>query len=97
MYKHRVIAPHSLEEACLSSVSVESGKIFAGIILSGTIFASQEKADAADLTSQFNIHTQTACEAEMLSNMGAHEVFSGKAYDLLTEVARAYARAIPHI
>jgi hypothetical protein len=47
--------------------------------------------------SPFNIQTQTGCEAEMLGNMGAREVFSGKAYDVLTEIARAYGRAIPHI
>lgn len=33
----------------------------------------------------------------MLGKMGAREVFSGKSYDVLTEIARAYGRAIPHI
>jgi hypothetical protein len=33
----------------------------------------------------------------MLGKMDAHEVFSGKTYDVLTEVALAYRRPIPHI
>ena len=41
--------------------------------------------------------TQTVCESEMLAQMDAHEVFSGKAYDVLTEVALAYRRPIPHV
>lgn len=41
--------------------------------------------------------TQTVCEAEMLAEVDAHEVFSGKAYDVLTEVALAYRRPIPHV
>ena len=40
---------------------------------------------------------QTVCEAEMLGKMAAHEVFSGKAYDIVREVAQAYRRPIPHI
>ena len=69
----------------------------AGIILLGTILAPQEIVSATGPISPFNIQTQTGCEAEMLGNMGAREVFSGKAYDVLTEIARAYGRAIPHI
>jgi hypothetical protein len=53
--------------------------------------------NATSITSQFNVHAQTACEAEMLGQMGAREVFSGKAYNVLTETAQAYGRAIPHI
>jgi Zn-dependent protease with chaperone function len=48
-------------------------------------------------TSQFSIQRQTACEIEMLDQIGAREVFSGKAYEVLTEVASAYDREIPHI
>jgi Zn-dependent protease with chaperone function len=33
----------------------------------------------------------------MLGRIGAREIFSGKQYDVLTKVARAYGRAIPHI
>jgi Zn-dependent protease with chaperone function len=33
----------------------------------------------------------------MLGKMGAREVFSGRSYKVLTEIARAYGRAIPHI
>jgi hypothetical protein len=74
-----------------------AGRILAGIILLGTILAPQQIVSAAGPNSPFNIQAQTGCEAEMLGNMGAREVFSGKAYDVLTEIARAYGRAIPHI
>jgi Zn-dependent protease with chaperone function len=33
----------------------------------------------------------------MLGQMDAREIFSGKAYKALTEVARAYRRLIPHV
>jgi hypothetical protein len=61
---------------------------------------SREKAsiaNAARPASQFNIQAQTACETELLDEIGAHEVFSGKAYEALTEIAPAYGRAIPHV
>ena len=49
-------------------------------------------------TSHFNIQAQTACETEMLHEIDAREVFSGKAYEVLTEIAPASDRAaIPHI
>jgi hypothetical protein len=48
-------------------------------------------------SSQFNIQAQTACETEMFDRIGAREVFSGKAYEVLTEIASAYGREIPHI
>ena len=71
-------------------------KIVIGIILLGTIL-SRETASAGDITSRFNVQPQTAGEAEMLGKMDAREVFSGNAYDVSTEVARAYRRPIPHI
>jgi hypothetical protein len=74
-----------------------AGRILAGVILLGPSLCGQEIASAPGLTSQFNIQAQTACEAEMLGKVGAREVSSGKAYDELTEIARAYGRAIPHI
>ena len=76
---------------------IAAGRILAGIILLGIILAPQDVVSATDLTSQFNIQAQTACEAKMLGDMGAREVFSGKAYDVLTEIARAYGVPIPHI
>lgn len=48
-------------------------------------------------SSQFNIKAQTACEAKMLGDVRAREVFSGKAYHELTEIARAYGVPIPHM
>jgi Zn-dependent protease with chaperone function len=53
--------------------------------------------NAAGVRSQFNIQAQTACETEMLREMGAREVFSGKGYEVLAEVAQAYGRPIPHM
>jgi hypothetical protein len=61
------------------------------------ILPAQERVTAANLPSNFTIQAQTACETEMLHEMGAREVFSGKGYEVLTEVARAYGRVIPHI
>ena len=77
--------------------SLASKGMLVGIILLGTILTSHEIASASDLTSRFNVQAQTACEAEMLGRIGAHEIFSGKEYDVLTKVARAYGRGIPHI
>ena len=44
-----------------------------------------------------NAQAQTACEAEMLGQMDAHQLFSGKTYQVLTYVARAYRRPIPRV
>jgi Zn-dependent protease with chaperone function len=59
--------------------------------------AAKEIVNATGPTSKFNVQRQTACETEMLDEIGAREVFSGKAYEVLTEIASAYGRAIPHI
>jgi hypothetical protein len=74
-----------------------AGRILAGIILLGTILGPEQIVSAAGPNSPFNIQAQTGCEAEMLGNMGAREIFAGKAYDVLAEIARAYGRPIPHI
>ena len=75
---------------------IAAARILAGISLLATILAPPEVLCATGLSSQF-IQAQTACEAEMLGNVDAHEVFSGKVYDVLTENARAYGVPIPHI
>jgi Zn-dependent protease with chaperone function len=72
-------------------------KVLAEIILFGTIAAPHGIANATGSAPHFNMRAQTTCEAEMLSNIDAHEVFSGKAYDVMTDVALAYGRPIPHI
>ena len=77
--------------------SLASERMLVGIILVGTILTSHAIASASDLTSRFNVQAQTACEAEMLGKIDAREIFSGKEYDILTKVARAYGKAIPHI
>src|SRR5215471_14136815 len=84
------------EEARIS-LSLVAKRIFGGIILFGTVIASQQIVSAGDITSRFNVQAQTACETEMLGKTEAHELFSGKTYDVITEVARAYRRPIPHI
>ncbi|MBV8050927.1 MAG: hypothetical protein JOZ80_07055 [Acidobacteriaceae bacterium] len=74
-----------------------AGRILAGITLLVMILASRDTVNATSLTSQFKMQAQATCETEMLREMDAHEVFSGKGYEVLTETARAYRRAIPHI
>jgi hypothetical protein len=71
--------------------------VLAGIVLLTGNLTAQERVHAAVIPSQLKIQAQTACETEMLRGMDAHEVFSGKGYDVLSEVARAYGRAVPHI
>jgi len=72
-------------------------RVLAGIGLLAGMVAPQERVNAAGVPSQFNIQAQTACETGMLREMGAREVFSGKGYEVLADVARAYGRAIPHL
>jgi hypothetical protein len=72
-------------------------RVLAGIGLLTGMLAAQERVNAAGVPSHFNIQAQTACETETLREMGAREVFSGKGYEVLADVARAYGRAIPHI
>jgi len=81
----------------MSVVSVMARRVLAGIILLGTISASHKRANAIGIPSTFNVQAQTACEADTLRRMDAREVFSGKAYDVLKKVARAYGRPVPHI
>lgn len=72
-------------------------RIVAGIILLGAILTRQDVVNATGFTSRVNIQAQTACESRMLRAMGAREVFSGKSYEVLAEVVRAYGRKKPHI
>jgi Zn-dependent protease with chaperone function len=84
------------EKARMSVVSLPK-KILVGIILLGITLSSHKIASAGDTAPRFNVQAQTACETEMLGKMEAHELFSGKAYVVATNVARAYRRPIPHI
>src|SRR5215467_3255559 len=84
-------------EVYMSVVSVMARRVLAGIILLGTILAPHKRANATGVPSTFNVQAQTACEAETLSRIDAREVFSGKAYEVLKKVARAYGRPVPHI
>jgi Zn-dependent protease with chaperone function len=111
--EYRVIAAHSLvapadrnvprsaaaapQRVCGSMSPLVAKKVLAGIILFGTIAAPHGISNAIGSAPHFNIRAQTTCEAKMLSEIDAHEVLSGKAYDIVTEVARTYGRPIPHI
>jgi hypothetical protein len=97
VHRSRCREVHTIETAPMSSASLAAQGIFVAIIVLGTILTSQKVASAGDLTSRFNVQAQTACEAEILGGMDAREIFSGEEYDVLTKVARAYGRAIPHI
>jgi Zn-dependent protease with chaperone function len=77
--------------------SVAVRRILAGVVLLAAILALQGKAHATGRPSTVNSLAQTSCEVGMLGRMDAREVFSGRAYDVLTKVARAYGRAIPHV
>jgi len=81
----------------VSGLFTVSGRILAGIILLGPILSPQEIVSAPNPNLQFNMQAQTTCEAEMLDKVGAREVSSGKSYEMLTEIARAYGRPIPHL
>ena len=63
------------------------GTIAVLIILLESIPAAQDKVNVTGLTSHLDVQAQTACEAEMLGRMGAHEVSSGKGYEVLADVA----------
>jgi Zn-dependent protease with chaperone function len=86
-----------LEKVGMSVLRLVAKKMVAGVILFGAIVASRDTARASGFPPNFNVRAQTACEAKILNKMEAREVFSGKAYDVLSEVARAYGRRIPHI
>ena len=81
----------------ITALVTVSARMLAGIILLGSILGAQETVSAHGLTSQSDIQAEIACEAEMLDRATAREISSGKAYDALTEIARSYGRAIPHI
>ena len=81
----------------MSVLRLVAKKILAGVTLSGAIAASRHTGRARGFPPNFNLRAQIACEAKILNRMDAREVFSGSAYDALSEVARAYGRPIPHI
>ena len=72
-------------------------KAMAVIVLLAGNLPVQQRLNAAGVVSRLNIRAQAACETEMLQRMGAREVVSGKAYDVLRNVARAYGRETPRI
>jgi hypothetical protein len=80
----------------MSVLPLVAKKMLAGVVLFGAI-ASRDTARASGFPPNFNVRAQIACEAKLLNKIEAREVFSGKAYDVLSEVARAYGRPIPHI
>ena len=96
-YRSRSRQFRAPEATRMSLASLASKRMLVGIILLGTALTLQETARASDLASRLNVQAQSACEAEMLVRIHAREIFSGKEYQVLTKVARAYSRAIPHI
>jgi hypothetical protein len=66
-------------------------------VLPTGMLSAQQRVSAVSIPKELNLQVQTACETEMLREMRAREIFSGKSYEVLTEVARAYGRATPHI
>jgi Peptidase family M48 len=77
--------------------NIVARRILAGVCLLGTMLVPQHKAKAATVASHLDVQIQTACEAQMLGQMDAREVFSGETHDVLAVVARAYGRRIPHV
>ena len=71
--------------------------VLAGVVLLAGSLPAKNRAKAVRIPPHFNTQVQSTCETEMLREAGAREVFSGKAYEELTEVTRAYGRPIPHI
>ena len=72
-------------------------RLLATLLLPPVLLSPQERANAPTTAPSFNIEAQTTCENEMLGRMSAKEVFSGKAYEAVREVARAYHRPMPHL
>lgn len=72
-------------------------RALAATVLLAGILPAQARVHIAGVSSAFNLRSQTTCETEMLRKLGAREVFSGKGYTVLTEVAQAYGRTTPHI
>ena len=81
----------------MSVLRLVAKKMLAGVTLFGAIVASRHTGRARGFPPNYNVRAQIACEAKILKKMEAREVFSGNAYDALSEVARAYGRPIPHI
>lgn len=79
------------------SVFTAAISVLAVMVVSAGILPAQERTNDTHVPPQFDMEAQTTCETEMLREMGAREIFSAEAYDVLTEVSRAYDRAIPHI
>ena len=73
-------------------------RVFAGIALLTGILAAQERVNAAGVRSQFNIQAQTACETEMLREMGARQRSRAISYgtELKTWLLRMRFRSIAY-
>ena len=77
--------------------AVDAQLAIKGLAKTGSEDSVREIVKSTNPASQFNIQAQNACETELFENIGAREVFSGKAHEVLTEIALAYGRPIPHI
>jgi len=92
----QIIRQDRQRTAWASPLPATTSLVVAGVLLLLTPSYALGASGRA-LTSGFNVQAQTTCETQMLGEMHARQVFSGKAYNMLTEVARAYHRPIPRI
>jgi hypothetical protein len=104
--EHMRVAQQEAKANISSSRSpVTASLIMAGALLlltpsyaiAETNLASTRIAKAGVHSSRVNIQKQTACESEMLDGIGAHEIFSGIAYEVLNVISQVYGHATPHI
>ena len=63
-------------------------RVVAAIVLLAGILPAQERVNAADVPSAFNIKAQTACETKMLRKLGAREVSPARATKCLAKWRR---------
>ena len=94
-YPTRADALENQSSARLRIVATAAMTLVAGIVLLAGNLPAQEKVNAPGLLPRLCIQAQTACETEMLREMGAHEVFAGKGYEVLTEVAGSMVTQFP--
>jgi len=93
----RALTQKGRDSPCTGIILKPTVRMLAVIGLLIGILSAQVSVNATGVRSQFNIQAQTACEIEMLREMGAREVLQGNGYEVLADVAQAYGRPIPHM
>jgi Zn-dependent protease with chaperone function len=82
--------------SCIGVVTAAAAVLTGLILWAGTLRA-HNTPNVARVHPHFTLQAQSACETAMLGDIGAREVFSGKPYETLKAVAKAYGRAMPHV